>query len=110
MRPQTMAPVRDSGGKELSFGWPAEPGQSFLLQIAHDAGFKDLYLEKQLLQPGLSIPRPEPGTYYIRVRATDADGYVGAFSATQKLNIFSRWTSSDGQPVDTSGGPARNGF
>ncbi len=108
--PQAMNPVGDTGGHLLSFNWPSEPGQAYLIEIATDANFKTRYLSRELSQPEISLPRPEAGTYYIRVRASDADGYVGAFSATQKVRIFTRWVSGNGEPVNSSAGEIRPGF
>lgn len=108
--PQGMNQAVDSGENTLSLNWPSEPGQKFLLQIARDAGFSSLYLSEQLEQAQTNIPRPSPGTYFIRVKATDADGYVGAFSATQKLTILARWISGNGEPVQAAGGVIRPNF
>lgn len=108
--PQGMNPPLDTGENTLSLNWPSEPGQKFLLQIARDAGFNALYLSEQLERPQLNIARPTAGTYFIRVKATDADGYVGAFSATQKLTILTRWVSSNGEPLQGAGGVIRPNF
>lgn len=108
--PQAAASFSDSQGKQISFNWTAEPGQKFLIQIALDAEFKKLYLSQESDQAELKIPRPPAGEYHIRVRATDPDGYVGAFSATQKITIQSRWTTSDGEAIQSGSGAIRNGF
>lgn len=107
---QGMHAPLDSGENTLSLNWPSEPGQTFQLQIARDPAFSALYLNQQLDQAQQNIARPPAGTYYIRVKATDADGYVGAFSATQKLTILARWTSSNGEPVQSSSGVIRPNF
>jgi hypothetical protein len=107
---QTMTPVSDTGSNTLSFNWPAEPGQKFLLEIARDPAFAAIYLTQQLDQPEISIPRPDAGSYFIRVKAIDPDGYAGAFSATQKIEIFSRWVSGNGEPVNSGSGTIRPGF
>ncbi|MFZ6649377.1 FecR domain-containing protein [Undibacterium sp. TJN25] len=110
MPPQpAMAPFTDNGDKELSFNWPSEPGQKFLLQIGRDPTFTSLYLSKELEQPELRIPRPDAGQYFIRVRATDADGYTGAFSSTQKITIYSRWVTGNGEAVISNGGAVKSG-
>jgi len=108
--PQAAASFSDSQSKQISFNWAAEPGQKFLIQIALDAEFKRLYLSQESDQAELKIPRPAAGEYYIRVRATDADGYIGAFSATQKITIQSRWTTSDGEAINSGSGAIRSGF
>jgi hypothetical protein len=108
--PQKEASMVDNGGHEISFNWPNEPGQKFLLQIASDATFKSIYLSKQTDQAEIRIERPDVGTYYVRVQATDPDGYVGAFSAAQKFTIYSRWTTGSGGDLKIDGGTARAGF
>ena len=40
-----------------------------------------------LNEPRITRPKPEPGTYYVRTQATDPDGFVGPFSATQQFDI-----------------------
>ncbi|HTD02339.1 FecR domain-containing protein [Undibacterium sp.] len=107
---QAMAAFTDSGDRELSFNWPSEPGQKFLLQIGRDAGFSSLYLSQELDQSELRVPRPDAGQYFIRVRATDPDGYTGAFSATQKVSVYNRWTSGNGEALMSAGGAVRAGY
>jgi hypothetical protein len=107
---QTMTPLTDTGSNTLSFNWPAEPGQKFVLEIARDPAFASIYLTQQLDQAEISIPRPDAGSYFIRVKAIDPDGYAGAFSATQKIEIFSRWVSGNGEPVNSGSGTIRPSF
>lgn len=109
-QPQAQASMGDSDGKQMSFSWSSEPGQRFLIQIATDPAFHTLYLTKELDQAELKIAQPAAGQYYLRVRATDPDGYVGAFSATQKITILPQWTSGTGEPVVSGGQVVRPGF
>lgn len=108
--PQKEASMADHGGHEISFNWPSEPGQKFLLQISSDASFKKIYLSKASDQAEIRIERPDVGTYFVRVQATDPDGYVGTFSAAQKFTIYSRWTTGSGDDLTVDGGTARAGF
>ena len=105
-----MSEFVDNGSSELTFNWPSEPGQKFLLQIARDPAFSSLLLSKDTEQAEIQIPRPEVGTYYVRVKATDPDGYVGAFSSTQKFTIFSRWTTGSGTELKSGDGTTHAGF
>lgn len=107
LAPQSLHEVQDKGQNTIDFGWPAEPGQSFLVQISQDPAFKQLYMSKETEQASLSIPRPEAGVYFIRVRATDADRFIGQFSKPQKFEIQLRWTSSGGEPIESIGGAVR---
>lgn len=107
--PQASAEVADKGD-QINFNWPAEPGQKFLVQIARDTDFKSLLVEQNTEKPEISIARPDVGTYFVRVKATDTDGYVGAFSATQKFAVQSRWLTGNGTELKSDGGSARAGY
>jgi hypothetical protein len=104
LAPQAMNEVVDLGQNQMEFGWPAEPGQTFLVQIAQDPEFKKIYLSRNLDQAKLSIVRPEPGIYYIRVQATDPDRFIGNFSKPQKFEILLRWTTGSGDSLESLGG------
>lgn len=99
--PAGVAPPEESA-TQLSFRWPSEPSQTFVAQIATEATFKQPLLERPLNEPTLTIPRPAAGTYYIRYRAIDADGFVGPFSAAQRFTVQLRWTTGDGSAVNGS--------
>lgn len=73
--------------RRLAFAWPGEAGQTFLFQLARDAKFADLIVEQQLKEPTTTMARPEGGTYYMRVRATDPDGFVGPFTNPQIVEV-----------------------
>ena len=77
-------------GSAVQFAWAAEPGQRFEFEVAKDAGFTDLLDKQQLTEPRVSLPRPSGGTYFMRVRATDSDGFVGPWTATQRFDVPSR--------------------
>ncbi|MBI1771483.1 MAG: LysM peptidoglycan-binding domain-containing protein, partial [Burkholderiales bacterium] len=77
----SLAPPDEGNGNQLSFSWASEPGQKFLIQISTDAEFKKLFLSKELDKAELKINRPDAGTYFIRVRSSDPDGYVSPFSS-----------------------------
>lgn len=75
------------GEAEIAIAWSGEPGQTFLFQFARDAKFSDLVAEQRLAQPRTTLPRPEGGTYFLRVQATDADGFVGPFTRPQTIDV-----------------------
>jgi len=108
--PKDMVAPADTGGNTLSFGWPSEPGQHFVLEIGRNPGFTDVLLKKELDVAEIQIPRPDPGTYFIRIKAIDADGYVGPYSSTQKLIFFSRWLTGDTTPLTSAEGVVHAGF
>jgi hypothetical protein len=73
--------------KELQFSWPALPDQTFLFQLSRDAQFSSIEVQRELNEPRIALERPAAGTYYMRVRATDRDGYVGPFTTVQRIEV-----------------------
>jgi hypothetical protein len=82
------APAID--GDKIAFSWPAEPGQRFEFQLAKDELFADVIETRTLTEPRTVLERPGSGSYYMRVRATDADGFVGPYTATQRVVVPAR--------------------
>jgi predicted phage tail protein len=91
--------IADAIDGDLSFRWATEPQQKFVVEIGRDADFSSLLLTQATSAPEITVPRPATGTYFIRVKAIDSDGYVGPFSAPQKVYIGSRWVSGDGSAL-----------
>lgn len=75
------------GDNSLSFSWPAEPGQTFEFQLAKDETFSQPIEARALSEPTITLPKPGAGTYYMRVRAIDPDGYVGPYTAAQRIEV-----------------------
>ncbi|WP_233588227.1 FecR domain-containing protein [Herminiimonas sp. KBW02] len=103
------APSASIGQKEIQFSWSAAPGQHFTFQVADTPEFKTLLNNIESAKAEVAIPRPEAGVYYARVRSTDSDGFVGAFSPAQKFSVPLQWRTeydatleSQGQPLGTS--------
>lgn len=87
--------------------WGGEPGQHFDFQLARDAAFSAVVLERQLDAPQIVFERPPPGTYYLRYRAIDADGYVGPFIAAQQLALHACVRDTSGQCISSGGDTLR---
>lgn len=73
--------------KSVSFRWAGEPGQKFAFQLSSDDKFSKLVSERVLDVPEIALPKPAPGTYFVRYRATDPDGFVGPYASVQRLVI-----------------------
>jgi hypothetical protein len=71
----------------LRFSCPAQPGQTFLFQPSPDPQFARIEVERTLTEPRIALERSAAGTYYMRVRATDPDGYVGPFTTVQRIEV-----------------------
>lgn len=97
------------GDSSLKFSWEGEPGQTFEFQLASDLQFARLVLERRLDQPEIELPRPVGGVYFMRLRARDADGFQGPFTAPQRFEIIDCAKSSDGTCLRTgTGEPLRH--
>lgn len=91
LRPVTQANPAVVADGEVVFGWSGEPGQVFDFELASDAGFENPIESRHLEEPRVVLPKPWPGTYYMRVRPIDADGFVGPYSATQRFEVSPPW-------------------
>ena len=106
IRPQPPAPNAPKvGDKSISFSWDALPGQTFGFQLSRDLGFNPPLLERQLSQPGVELTLPGTGRFYVRVRATDPDGFVGPFSSPQRFDVPNCVRASDESCVRVDGAP-----
>jgi len=76
------------GDQALQFRWAAAAGVArYQLQWARDPEFKQLIAEPSSEAPELTLPRPEAGVYYLRVRSVDAEGYAGPYGTAQQVEI-----------------------
>lgn len=86
LRPQLTAPTVD--GKHLRVRWTAgEQGQTYQVQLANDNSFTQVLETRTVDRAEIEFDQPTAGTYYLRVKALDNDGYAGAFSAVEQITI-----------------------
>lgn len=105
--PPAAVPPPQLGEKSLSFSWSGEPGQTFVLQMARDAAFTQNLLVVNTAEPQAEVPRPEQGgRWWVRTQATDADGYVGPFSAPQAMQLPTCLMDSRGDCLQSRDGKA----
>jgi hypothetical protein len=79
-------------GKNLTLSWRALlPGQQVELQLARDANFETLVVNEKTSATELTLPTPAPGSYHLRMRTLDADGFAGPFGAPQQIEVPRSW-------------------
>ncbi len=72
----------------MTFRWSAGlPGQRYQFQLAKDVNFEDIVVSSEVSEPQLTIPRPESGFHYLRMRSIDTDGYVGPYGPVQRIDV-----------------------
>jgi hypothetical protein len=75
------------GDSSVRFAWEAAPGQTFEFQLARDPAFADRLLEKTLDRPGVELPLPGSGRFWVRLRARDPDGFLGPYTTPQYFDL-----------------------
>lgn len=72
----------------LTLRWSAgPPGESSQFQLAADAEFARVLIDRTLTESEVTVPRPEAGVYYLRVRAIDGDGVAGPYGVMQQIEV-----------------------
>lgn len=92
------------GDRGVSVAWEGLPGQTFDLQVARDAAFALLVLERQLDRPGIDLPLPGTGRFYVRLRARDPDGFIGPYSSPQFFEVPNCLRDGSGSCVRSAAG------
>lgn len=82
-----LEPAVVSGHELLLRARDVSPGDRWQVQVARDRAFSDISVDRVVDGPVLSVPRPDPDRYYVRVRAVGAYGHQGAFGAPQRVDV-----------------------
>jgi hypothetical protein len=90
-QPPPAAAAPQVNSKAITLSWAALPGQTFDVEVARDAGFTQLVQRlsttQSVVELALPFPAPSSGRFFVRLRAKDADGYVGPFGSAQFFDI-----------------------
>lgn len=88
---QELSEPPEIGEHEMAFRWVGEAGQRFEYQFSDDERFARILKQGATEAPELVLPKPSVGTYYLRIRAIDPDGYVNAWSGVQRVELPPPW-------------------
>jgi LysM repeat protein len=81
--PQLVPPQIDD--KQLLFHWRSgKAGEKFQVQVARNPDFTQPIMDNVVSISQSQIDSPQPGTYYLRVKTIDADGFAGPFGPCRK--------------------------
>lgn len=83
--------AKDSKGR-LTLRWPADAAaERYRVQVSRKADFSRLLLDEHVDTPEVAFKQPwRGGTLHVRVQAIEEDGYAGAFSAPQQIQLRCR--------------------
>jgi len=76
------------GDGSVHLSWQGLPGQTFELQVARDAVFTQIVTALTLDRNQIELPLTGAGRFHVRLRARDADGFVGPWSASQSFDVI----------------------
>lgn len=84
--PRVTATLADPAS--LTVLWStARAGQSFAMQVARDETFATVLADVRAADNSVTVPVTDPGRYFIRVAAVDADGYLGGFGEPHPVDV-----------------------
>ncbi|MCP5245305.1 MAG: FecR domain-containing protein [Burkholderiales bacterium] len=74
--------------KEMTFAWRSvAEGQSFNFQFSRDKTFTDIIVDEITPASRMSIEKPPGGTYYLRIKTIESDGFEGPWGPLQTIEI-----------------------
>lgn len=74
--------------KEMTFAWrAATEGQSFHFQFSRDREFTGIIHDEVATASTITITKPSSGTYYLRMKTIEADGFQGPWGAIQNIEV-----------------------
>jgi hypothetical protein len=87
-------------GRTLLIAWQGSPGQRFHLQLARDARFTRVLLDRTVTDPRVALPRPFPFDYFVRVQRVDEEGDAGPYGPARAFTVpVPRWVEIVGHTV-----------
>ena len=74
--------------QEITFAWrAAAEGQRFHFQFARDVSFSDIMHEEKTEMSRITFDKPAGGTYYLRIKTIESDGFEGPWGPPQMIDI-----------------------
>ena len=87
----------------LRLAWEGAPGQIFEVQMDRELAFATVLVQRTVTTPSLALGLPGTGRFYVRVRARDADGFVGPYGSEQQIDIPNCLRAASGVCVKAEG-------
>lgn len=86
--PAPVAPEPGIDENGMTFAWraPAE-GQRFHFQFARDKAFSDMVHDELTATSRVVVAKPDAGSYYLRLRTIEADGFEGPWGSPQMIEV-----------------------
>jgi hypothetical protein len=86
--PEGREAQAEVGQRTLTLRWTAgRPGETAQFELSRDRTFATHLLDQTTSALQVEVPRPEPGTYFVRVRSIDEQGTAGPFGPIQTIDV-----------------------
>lgn len=86
--PAPQAEEPEIGDETMEIRWRSgSEGQQYQFQLADEESFAQPLIDSKTSEPKLNIPTPDAGTYFVRIRTIDPDGFVGPFGPPQSIDV-----------------------
>lgn len=73
---------------QITFAWrAAAERQSFHFQFARDKAFTDIIHDSPTSVSQITIAKPDSGTYYLRIKTVESDGFQGPWGPHQIIEV-----------------------
>jgi hypothetical protein len=67
---------------------PVERARTYRIVVASDREFRRVFADERVEGTAMTLKNIQPATYYWRVRAQDADGFAGPYSAVRSVKAI----------------------
>jgi hypothetical protein len=79
-------------GSRLELKWSGRAEDHQQVELARDAGFKDVVAQADLSEARWALATPsQPGEYFFRYRAVESDGFTTPWSSTLRIEVPRDW-------------------
>ncbi len=85
--PPPAEPQQSDEGVLLRWPSSAPAGTRWQVQVARDAAFGQMVSEGTVTEPQWLLREPPAGSYFLRVKTIDADGFAGPFGQAQQIEV-----------------------
>lgn len=85
--PPPAQPQADAQGLLLRWPGAAPSGTRWQVQVAREPGFAQPLVDATVAEPQWLLRDPAAGDWFLRVRTIDADGFIGPFGETQRIEV-----------------------
>ena len=74
-------------GRQIQLEWAPLPVERYHVEVASDRNFNHAVYDRFVDSPKATLPKPFPGTYYVRIQGIDADGSAAPYGPARRFQV-----------------------